>query len=128
MHHNRITLVGFVGSAPEIYITESGKQFARFSIATNQYLGKNEDGTVRERTDWHSIVAWEKLAEIAANHIAKGTHVLVEGSLGYSTYEKEGQKLTRAQIRATAIRKLDRTEKAEEQIPETEDNSEEIPF
>jgi single-stranded DNA-binding protein len=53
---------------------------------------------------------------------------LVEGSLGYSTYEKEGQKLTRAQIRATAIRKLDRTEKTDEQIPETEDDSEEIPF
>lgn len=128
MHYNRITIVGFVGSDPEIRVTESGKKFAYLSVATNQYLGKNEDGTVREKTDWHNIVAWENLAEVVGNHLRKGTHVLIEGSLHYSTFEKGDQKLTRSQIRASAVRKLDRPEKQEAVPPPTVENDEDVPF
>jgi len=127
MHKNTITLIGFIGSDPEIRITESGKKFAYFSLATNQYLGRNEDGTIREKTDWHSITAWEKQADIAETHLRKGTHALVEGSLHYNEYEKGGQKMTRAQIRAKSILRLDRLEKQDVPI-EQDPADEELPF
>jgi single-strand DNA-binding protein len=115
MNKNHIYLLGNATDSPKTYTTQSGKKFCHFTLATNQYLGKNEDGTARTRPDYHRVIAWEKTAEIAMANIQKGTYLQIEGSLHYNTYEKDGIKFTNAQIRAYSILKIASLQKADQQ-------------
>lgn len=85
---NKTTLHGFVGKDPEIRTTESGKKVAKFSIATQSY---RKDSSGNKITEWHNIVVWEKLAELAEKHIWKGSELIAEGEISYGSYtNKEG--------------------------------------
>jgi len=83
---NRVMLIGNLGQDPEIKTLESGKKVAHFTIATNDAY-KNTDGQKVEETTWHSIVAWNGLAERAGKFLKKGKEVAVEGRLVYKSYE-----------------------------------------
>lgn len=99
---NKITLVGNVGTTPEVQEV-NGYAVANFSLATSTGGFKKSDGTeVPEKTQWHRIVAWRGLAKLCAK-IQKGDRVVVLGSVEYNTYEKEGQKFTYTNIVATDI-------------------------
>lgn len=89
---NRVLLIGNLGNAPEIRKTETGKKLVRFSVATNESY-KNSNGEKVTETQWHNLVAWGKLADIAEKFLNKGTEVAVEGKLINRNYtDKEGIK------------------------------------
>ena len=77
---NKVMLIGNLGKDPEVRYTTSGQGVASFSIATTEKY-KNKSGDWEEKTEWHNIVLWGKLAEIAKDYLAKGKTVFIEGRL-----------------------------------------------
>ena len=89
---NSVQLIGRLGQDPEVRDLTSGKKLTTFSVATSDSY-KNSDGEKVEDTQWHNIVAWGKVGEIASEYLKKGTEVCVEGKLVHRSYEnKEGEK------------------------------------
>ncbi len=89
---NKVQLIGNLGNAPEVRNTESGKKLVRFSVATNEQY-KNAKGERVTETQWHNLIAWGKVADIAEKYLAKGTEVAIEGKLVNRNYmDKEGNK------------------------------------
>jgi single-strand DNA-binding protein len=89
---NKVQLIGNLGQDPEIINLESGKKLAKFSLATNESY-KNAQGEKTTQTDWHSLVAWNKTADIIEKYVTKGKEIAIEGKLTSRSYEdKEGQK------------------------------------
>ena len=89
---NKVTLIGNLGKDPELRYTSSGVAVATFSLATNESW-KDQDGNIQDKTQWHNIVAWKKLAEICGEYLKKGAKVYLEGRLQYRTYDdKNGVK------------------------------------
>jgi len=82
---NHVQLIGNVGQEPTITNLESGKKVARFSLATNEYY-KDAKGEKQTDTNWHSVVAWGKTAEIIEKFVSKGKELGVTGKLKTRTY------------------------------------------
>tara|TARA_B100001179_G_scaffold47730_1_gene31967 strand:- start:239 stop:619 length:381 start_codon:yes stop_codon:yes gene_type:complete len=82
---NHVQLIGNVGQEPTITNLESGKKVARFSVATNEHY-KNNKGEKVQSTDWHTVVAWGKTAEIIENYVGKGKEIAITGKLRTRTY------------------------------------------
>ncbi|ADF54438.1 single-strand binding protein [Zunongwangia profunda SM-A87] len=85
---NHVQLIGNVGQEPTITNLESGKKVARLSIATNEHY-KNNKGEKVQSTDWHTVVAWGKTAEIIENYVGKGKEIALTGKLRTRTYTTE---------------------------------------
>jgi len=97
---NKVQLIGHLGNQPDVRSTETGKKWARFSIATNEVY-RNAKGEKITETQWHNLVAWGKVAEIAEKFLNKGTEIVVEGKLINRSYmDKEGVKkyITEVQV------------------------------
>jgi single-strand DNA-binding protein len=77
---NKVQLIGNLGATPEIKTLDSGKKMARFSIATNENY-RNAKGEKVTETQWHNVVAWGKVADIAEKYLTKGKEVVIEGKL-----------------------------------------------
>ena len=77
---NKVILIGNLGADPEIRYTQSGTPVATFNVATTEKW-KGQDGEMQEQTEWHRIVAWQRLAEICQEYLAKGSRVYIEGKL-----------------------------------------------
>lgn len=77
---NKVTLIGNLGKDPEVSYLGSGVPVAKFSVATSERW-KDTDGNLQEKTEWHNIVAWRKLAEICGQYLKKGSKVYLEGKL-----------------------------------------------
>jgi single-strand DNA-binding protein len=89
---NKVQLIGNLGQKPEIKTTETGKKLARFSIATSETY-RNAKGDKVTETQWHNLVAWEKVAEIVEKYLDKGSEVAIDGKLINKSYtDKEGNK------------------------------------
>jgi single-strand DNA-binding protein len=88
---NKVLLIGRLGQDPELKYTQSGIAVAKFSVATSQQW-KDQDGNTQDRTEWHNIVAWRRLAEICSEYLKKGSKVYLEGSLSTSSWEDENKK------------------------------------
>ena len=89
---NKVQLIGNLGNAPEVRNTESGKKLVRFSIATNESYHNSKGEKITE-TQWHNLIAWGKIADIAEKYLAKGTEVAIEGKLMNNNYtDKDGNK------------------------------------
>ena len=89
---NKVILVGNLGADPEVRKTSNQQTVAQFSLATSESW-INKDGDRQEKTEWHRIVVWGKLAETCAKHLAKGRQVFIEGRLQTRSWETEqGQK------------------------------------
>ena len=105
---NKVILVGNVGRDPELRYTQSGQPVASFSIATNERF-KDRDGNWKDRTEWHRIVAWARLAEICGEYLRKGSQVYVEGRIQTRDWEdKEGQKRQTTEVVALGMQMLGR--------------------
>ena len=90
---NKVILVGNLGKDPETRFTPSGIKVTKFSIATTDKWKDKSTGEKRERTEWHRIEAWRRLAEICEDYLHKGSQVYVEGKLQTDTWEdKDGMK------------------------------------
>ncbi|WP_282085323.1 single-stranded DNA-binding protein [Aquimarina algiphila] len=85
---NHVQLIGNVGIEPTITNLESGKKVARLSLATNENY-KDKDGEKQTDTNWHTIVAWGKVAEIIEKYVTKGKEIGISGKLKTRTYETE---------------------------------------
>lgn len=83
---NKVMLIGNLGKDPELRYTPSGVAVATFTIATNESW-KDQDGNMQERTEWHNIVAWRKLAEVCGEWLKKGKKVYVEGRIQTRSYD-----------------------------------------
>lgn len=83
---NHVQLIGNVGQEPSITNLENGKKVARFSLATNEYY-KNAKGKKTQNTEWHTVVAWGKTAEIIEKYAGKGKEIGVSGKLKSRSYE-----------------------------------------
>ncbi len=89
---NKVVLIGNLGKDPELRYAPSGAAVVNFSLATSEQW-KDQEGNPQEKTSWHNIVMWGKLAEIAAEYLKKGNKVYVEGRIQYRDYEgKDGNK------------------------------------
>ena len=89
---NKVQLIGNLGNAPEVKTLESGKKMARFSVATSENY-RNAKGEKVTETQWHSLVAWGKVAGIVEKYLTKGKEVAIEGKLVNRSYnDKEGNK------------------------------------
>jgi single-strand DNA-binding protein len=101
---NKVILVGNVGQDPEVKYTASGVPVAKVSLATNERF-KDKNDAWRDRTEWHSVVAWQRLAEIVGEYVRKGAKLYVEGKLQTSTWEdkQSGERKYRTEIVARDI-------------------------
>ena len=107
---NKVILIGNLGKDPEIRTTPQGTTLARFSLATTT-AWKDASGAKQERTEWHDIVAWEKLAQICGEYLQKGKQVYVEGSLQTRSWEDQnGQKRYKTEVKASNVVMLGRRE------------------
>lgn len=83
---NKVMLIGNLGRDPELRYTTSGVAVATFTLATNESW-RDQDGNMKERTEWHTIVAWKKLAEICGEWLKKGKKVFIEGRIQTRSYD-----------------------------------------
>jgi single-strand DNA-binding protein len=87
---NKVQLIGNLGRNPEVKTSSNGKKYARFSIATSETY-KNNAGERITDTQWHNVVCWGKIADIAETYLTKGRECAVEGKLVHRTYvDKDG--------------------------------------
>lgn len=105
---NKAILIGTVGKDPEIKYTPSGTAVAKLSIATNDKY-KDKSGSWQEKTEWHNIVFWAKLAEIAGEYIKKGSRIYVEGKIETRSWDdkQSGQKKYMTEIVGQELLMLD---------------------
>jgi single-strand DNA-binding protein len=89
---NKVQLIGHVGNDPEIKTFDGGKKLAKLNVATNESY-KNDKGEKVEETQWHSLIAWGKTADIIEKYVVKGKEIAIEGKLTHRSYEdKNGEK------------------------------------
>lgn len=137
---NKVILIGRLGRDPELRYTPDGTAVATLNLATN-VIWKDKDGNQQERTEWHRIVAWRKLAEICGEWLKKGSHIYVEGRLQTRSWEdKNGVKRFTTEIVADRMQMLDRKgevvaaeaeeppEIGEVSEPETPASGDDLPF
>ena len=86
---NKVILTGNLGADPEVRYTQSGIPVATFSVATTERW-KDKDGNKQESTEWHRVVVWNRLAEIAGEYLSKGSKVLVEGKMVTRKWQDQG--------------------------------------
>ncbi|MGB7591462.1 MAG: single-stranded DNA-binding protein [Terriglobia bacterium] len=103
---NKVILIGRLGKDPEVKYTPSGAPVAKFSLATDEVF-KDRSGEQQKRTEWHNIVAWNKLAEICGEYLTKGKLVYIEGSIRSRQWEDQaGNKRTAYDIVAGRMQML----------------------
>ena len=100
---NKVMLIGNLGKDPEIRYTPDGSPVAHFSLATTD-TWTDKNGTKQERTEWHNIVAWSKLADLSKRFLAKGRQVYLEGRIQTREWEdKDGNKRRTTEIVASQM-------------------------
>ncbi len=110
---NRATLIGNIGKDPELRKTPQGTSVCTIRLATTEIF-KNRNGERQEATDWHSVVLWDRLAEIAAELLRKSDKIFVEGKIRTRTFEKDGQRKHFTEIIANKMIILDRKNRDED--------------
>src|SRR4029434_8383528 len=98
---NKVILIGRLGKDPELKYTSGGTPFCRFSMATDDVWNDKASGERQEKTEWHNIVAWDRLAEICNQYLTKVRLVYIEGSLQTREWDdQEGNKRKTTEVRA----------------------------
>lgn len=143
MSVNKVILVGNVGRDPEVRYIDKNVAVATFTLATTERGYTLQNGTqVPERTEWHNIVAWRGLAELAEKYIRKGSQLYVEGKLQTRSWEgKDGVKRFTAEIVADTIQLLGRRadsvsaeqpaaapQQSVAPVPSADDPADDLPF
>lgn len=104
---NKVILVGNLGQDPEIKYTAGGAAVTTISIATSDSWKDKDTGEDQERTEWHRVVLWRRLAEITGEYLKKGSKVYIEGQLQTRKWEQDGQTRYTTEIVAKDIQFLD---------------------
>ena len=104
---NKVMLIGNLGSDPELRVTPSGVPVANFSLATTESW-TDKSGERQERAEWHRIVLWRRLAEVAGQYLKKGSKIYIEGKLQTRSWEDQnGQKRYTTEVVANSMEMLD---------------------
>ena len=93
---NKIILVGNIGRDPDVQTLASGMKVAHVSLATSRTLQR--DSGREERTEWHRLTLWDRLAQLAEDYIRKGDRVYVEGRMEYDSFERNGVTIPTAEV------------------------------
>ena len=102
---NKVLLIGHLAAEPDVKATPGGTYVAKMRLATNTYAGKDDEGKAKERTEYHNLVAFGKLAEFAGQHLQKGRLIYADGRLQTSSWEDaSGQKRYRTEVVVDEIR------------------------
>jgi len=104
---NKVILIGNLGRDPETRYMQNGNAVTNFSVATSETWRDKSTGDNQERTEWHNVVCFAKLGEIAGEYLKKGSKVFIEGSLRTSSWEADGQKKYRTEVIARDMQMLD---------------------
>ncbi|MBN1339659.1 MAG: single-stranded DNA-binding protein [Bacteroidales bacterium] len=104
---NKVILIGNLGRDPEVRTLENGVKMARFSLATTETY-KDKSGNRTDRTEWHNVVLWRGLAEVAESYLNKGSRIYLEGRIRYRQWEdKDGNKKYATDIEGENLMMLD---------------------
>ena len=139
---NKVILVGNLGQDPEIKYTAGGAAVTTLSIATSDSWKDKDTGEDQERTEWHRVVLWRRLAEIAGEYLKKGSKVYIEGQLQTRKWEQEGQTRYTTEIVARDMQFLDSrgggsnsnqddqrsADTSRPDVPESDIDDDDIPF
>ena len=149
---NKVMLIGNLGRDPETRYSQSGSAVTRFSVATSESWRDRSTQEMQDRTEWHNVVCFARLGEIASEYLKKGSKVYIEGALRTSSWEQEGNKRYRTEVIAREMQMLDsrgsnptsydgeppqsgnqderveRSEPARSNEPDPEDLDDDIPF
>lgn len=98
---NKVILVGNAGRDPDVHTTAGGTRVAHVSLATSRRLQR--EGGLEERTEWHRLTLWDRLAQLADEYIRKGDRLYVEGRIEYGSFEKNGVTVPTAEIRVSEL-------------------------
>ena len=104
---NKVLLIGRLGADPEIKQMVNGKSVARMSLATSQTWKDKNTGDQQERTEWHRVVFFNRLAEIVEQYVKKGSKLYIEGRLQTRSWEQDGVKRYTTEIVANEMQMLD---------------------
>ncbi len=105
---NKVILIGNLGQDPEVRYMPSGSAVTNISVATSEYWKDKTSGEQQERTEWHRVVFFNRLAEIAGEYLKKGSKVFIEGSLRTRKWQdKSGQDRYTTEIVASEMQMLD---------------------
>ena len=108
---NKVTLIGNLGKDPEVQVLEGNVPVAKFSLATTESY-RNKAGEMKTDTDWHTIVLWRGLAELAQKYLHKGSYIYIEGKLKTRHYEdKDGAKRYVTEVIGEELIMLDKSER-----------------
>ena len=115
---NKVILVGNVGGDPETKAMPSGSMVTNITVATSESWKDKQTGQAQERTEWHRIVFFNRLAEIVNEYVKKGSKVYIEGSLRTRSWEQEGVKRYSTEIVASEMQMLDSRQGGQQQAPQ----------
>ena len=105
---NKVVLIGNLGADPEVRYTPDGVPVANFNLATSESWNDRNTGDKQERTEWHRLVLWRKLAEIAGQYLKKGSKIYVEGKLQTRSWDDQsGQKRYTTEVVVNDMQMLD---------------------
>ena len=105
---NKVILIGNLGADPEVRYTPDGVPVANFNLATSESWNDRTSGEKQERTEWHRLVLWRKLAEIAGQYLKKGSKIYIEGKLQTRTWDDQsGQKRYTTEVVVNDMQMLD---------------------
>ncbi|MBN1635985.1 MAG: single-stranded DNA-binding protein [Deltaproteobacteria bacterium] len=115
---NKVMLIGRLGKDPEMRFTPSGKAVTNFTMATNE-IWNDQNGERQERTEWHRVVTWGKLAENCAKLLSKGKLIYIEGRIQTRSWDdKDGNKRYTTEIVANQMQILSSSE-SQDYVPES---------
>ncbi|HEX6066119.1 MAG TPA: single-stranded DNA-binding protein [Longimicrobiales bacterium] len=98
---NKVILVGNIGRDPDIQTTNGGTKVAHVSLATSRRVPRN--GSFEDRTEWHRLTMWDRLAQLAEDYVRKGDRVYVEGRIEYDSFEKNGVTIPTAEVQVREL-------------------------
>lgn len=122
MSINKVMLIGNVGVDPEYKTTATGTAVVSLTLATNEKW-TDKQGAKQEKTEWHRVAMFNKLAELANQYVKKGSKIYIEGKITTSTYEKNGEKRYSTEIIANSMQFLDSKPKDSEPRQQAQSNS-----
>ena len=134
---NKVMLIGNLGRDPETRFAQSGSSVTRFSVATSESWRDKSTQEMQQRTEWHNVVCFARLGEIASEYLKKGSKVYIEGGLRTSSWEKDGNTRYRTEVIAREMQMLDSRganpggydgEPPQSSEPDLEDFDDDIPF
>lgn len=122
MSLNKVMLIGNVGVDPEYRTTTTGTAVVSLTLATNEKW-TDKQGNKQEKTEWHRVAMFNKLAELANQYVKKGSKIYIEGKITTSSYEKDGEKRYSTEIIANSMQFLDSKPKDSEPRQHEKTNS-----